>query len=286
VLLLPRFQQFPPGHYFDSKTKEFTRYYNPKFYLDFEAQPPITPSTPYDPTVRQQPEAAISPAAFNMKHSYWRVNSLGNTSTTACTLTALQAFNSSSSCSPGCGLLYCLVLWLQVLREAFTAAVRKRMMSDVPFGVLLSGGLDSSLVASIASRIMKEVGPAIAGSWGVFSRLFPPFQTFEALGCFITHIHMCTASLAFLSIISHSLWHPRWASVCTGIPVLDMHVSENRLQCSFHGLANSWHPIKPAQHSSAQADTAQHSMLVHVSACVLPPPAEACTSLDKPGRCS
>lgn len=46
-----RFQQFPPGHYYDSKTKEFTRYYNPQFYLDFEAQPPRTPSTPYDPTV-------------------------------------------------------------------------------------------------------------------------------------------------------------------------------------------------------------------------------------------
>jgi asparagine synthase (glutamine-hydrolysing) len=49
--MMCRFQQFPPGHYYDSKTKEFTRYYNPKFYLDFEAQPPVTPSTPYDPVV-------------------------------------------------------------------------------------------------------------------------------------------------------------------------------------------------------------------------------------------
>lgn len=49
----------------------FTRYYNPQFYLDFEASPPRCPSTPYD---------------------------------------------------------------AKVLREAFEAAVVKRMMSDVPFG--------------------------------------------------------------------------------------------------------------------------------------------------------
>lgn len=38
------------------------------------------------------------------------------------------------------------------LREALEAAVKRQLMSDVPYGVLLSGGLDSSIISAIAAK--------------------------------------------------------------------------------------------------------------------------------------
>lgn len=40
----------------------------------------------------------------------------------------------------------------QALRTALEAAVRRQLMSDVPYGVLLSGGLDSSIISAVAMR--------------------------------------------------------------------------------------------------------------------------------------
>lgn len=79
-----KIEAFPPGHIYDSKTNERTRYFQPSWWDGTK-----TPETPLD---------------------------------------------------------------LQLLRETLEKSVRKRLMAEVPYGVLLSGGLDSSLVASIAQR--------------------------------------------------------------------------------------------------------------------------------------
>ncbi len=41
---------------------------------------------------------------------------------------------------------------VEKLRDALEAAVQRQLMSDVPYGVLLSGGLDSSVISAIAKK--------------------------------------------------------------------------------------------------------------------------------------
>jgi len=42
------------------------------------------------------------------------------------------------------------------VKEALEAAVKRQLMSDVPYGVLLSGGLDSSVVSAIAKKYAQK----------------------------------------------------------------------------------------------------------------------------------
>lgn len=57
--------------------------------------------------------------------------------------------------------------FLPQLRSALEAAVKRQLMSDVPYGVLLSGGLDSSITSAIAKKFAdKRVETNdTAGAW-------------------------------------------------------------------------------------------------------------------------
>jgi asparagine synthase (glutamine-hydrolysing) len=56
--------------------------------------------------------------------------------------------------------------WEERLREALVAAVRKRLLTERPVAALLSGGLDSSLIASLVQKELKALGK-------------PPLKTFS-----------------------------------------------------------------------------------------------------------
>uniref|UniRef100_A0A6B2E7K2 Asparagine synthetase [glutamine-hydrolyzing] n=1 Tax=Phlebotomus kandelakii TaxID=1109342 RepID=A0A6B2E7K2_9DIPT len=79
---------------------------------------------------------------------------------------------------------------LTLLRRKLENAVRSHLQCDVPFGALLSGGVDSSLIASIATRIMRERDPSFRlKTYSVGLRGAPDFKYSRMVADFIGSDH-------------------------------------------------------------------------------------------------
>jgi asparagine synthase (glutamine-hydrolysing) len=92
------------------------------------------------------------------------------------------------------------------LRSNLTEAVRVRLISDVPIGAFLSGGLDSSCVVSMMSNLMNE--PVIAASVGFGERAYNEleFSRQVAKHCGIQmHEHMVAPEVQ--QLLPKLIWH-------------------------------------------------------------------------------
>lgn len=121
-----RYEPFLPGHYFYSRDRALTKWY---------AREWMTVSAP------AQPEGAAIAAA-----TVGATPELAQPGDTA----ESPAENTLLSSESGAGPLAGLPKASRQIRLALEAAVQRQLMSDVPYGVLLSGGLDSSVISALA----------------------------------------------------------------------------------------------------------------------------------------
>jgi asparagine synthase (glutamine-hydrolysing) len=94
------------------------------------------------------------------------------------------------------------------LRHEIASAVERQMVADVPVGVMLSGGTDSSTVATIMSRVARApVESFTVGFAGGFSEneLEPARRTAQRLG--LSHHEVVLSSDDFSDSLSRSVWH-------------------------------------------------------------------------------
>ncbi len=94
------------------------------------------------------------------------------------------------------------------LRAEIAAAVERQMVADVPVGVMLSGGTDSTTIATIMSRVTAEpVQSFTVGFAGGFSmnELEPARDTARRLG--LTHHEVVLSSNDFADSLPTSVWH-------------------------------------------------------------------------------
>jgi len=94
------------------------------------------------------------------------------------------------------------------LQDVMARAIERQMVADVPVGVMLSGGIDSAMVATIMSQVSSApIQSFTVGFSDDFSKneLEPARWTADRLGA--THHEIVISSDEFLEVLPQSVWH-------------------------------------------------------------------------------
>jgi asparagine synthase (glutamine-hydrolysing) len=97
--------------------------------------------------------------------------------------------------------------YVQSYRELLEGAVNSHLMSDVPLGVFLSGGVDSSAVAALMTRIRRE--PVETFSVGYTEQTYSelPFARTVSDHIKSRHHEVLVSEQDFFGALPHLIWH-------------------------------------------------------------------------------
>jgi asparagine synthase (glutamine-hydrolysing) len=93
------------------------------------------------------------------------------------------------------------------LRERLETAVASHLMSDVPLGVFLSGGIDSSALAALAARATSDPLQTFAVGFAEAEANELPYARMVADHIGAEHREVTVTPDAFFDALPHAVWH-------------------------------------------------------------------------------
>ena len=132
----------------------------------------------------------------------WKLNNFGNAFLHSIANVERQTVTPSESWNPDIDAEYLL--------DTFVEGVQERLMSDVPVGIVLSGGLDSSLVAAVAHEAAKRANQPVPACWTVAeSEDNPDWKAAEVVASTLDleHHQYVLPEDSFESTLPELAWH-------------------------------------------------------------------------------
>ena len=98
--------------------------------------------------------------------------------------------------------------WIAILQERLEAAVKRQMISDVPIGALLSGGVDSGAVVAIMSQLTDHPVRTFTVGFADSEDINELKEARDTAALFGTqHEEVILSSIDYQDMLQKSIWH-------------------------------------------------------------------------------